>query len=104
MSAQIIKDAPKWLKIPRWFGAYVSIYDLLISIQQLTPYNMWLLLRIGHIILNNFLDQDTFLLATQQKHVLGAESQLSLEAGTESGEITISLSVRKKIYKYRSPR
>jgi phenylpropionate dioxygenase-like ring-hydroxylating dioxygenase large terminal subunit len=64
------------------------------------------------IAVNNFLDQDTQLLATQQRHVLATESQLALEAEPSSirmnttAGVTINdtpLPVRKRLYVYRSP-
>jgi len=59
----------------------------------------------SHININNFLDQDTQLLATQQRHVLATESQLLLEQNTtgESDSLLESLPVRKKLYVYRTP-
>jgi hypothetical protein len=63
----------------------------------------------SHIFLNNFLDQDTHLLATQQKHVLTWE-QKAVKQQVESGELTSTdtesvpnTMVRKKNYVYRSP-
>jgi hypothetical protein len=63
--------------------------------------------------INNFLDQDTQLLATQQRYVLATESQLTLELdkrrtptnptdGTKS-DLLQNLPVRKTLYTYRSP-
>ena len=74
--SSFIGKAPSWLKIPRWFS---------------------------HINLNNFLDQDTHLLATQQRHVLATESQLTLERDEDSDDSMMSIPVRKKLYNYRSP-
>ena len=76
-----IAKTPRWIHIPRW---------------------------IGHVILNNFLDQDTYLLATQQRHVLALESQLTEEIQQGDKSITDDLSktivpVRKRLYNYRSP-
>ncbi len=73
MSCTIAK-APRWLKVPRF---------------------------LAHIIVNNFLDQDTYLLATQQRHVLATESQLVTE--NDKIDDTTVVPVRKKMYKYRSP-
>ena len=76
---------PGWINIPRWFS---------------------------HISINNFLDQDTFLLATQQRHVLATEAQLLIEAessekcddkNTNANTNSMSIPVRKQLYKYRSP-
>jgi phenylpropionate dioxygenase-like ring-hydroxylating dioxygenase large terminal subunit len=58
-----------------------------------------------HINLNNFLDQDTHLLATQARHVLKAEaaSVTALQSrGVKDWEYQ-STNVRKKNYNYRSP-
>eukprot|EP00468_Gymnochlora_sp_CCMP2014_P003494 CAMPEP_0167748314 /NCGR_PEP_ID=MMETSP0110_2-20121227/4771_1 /TAXON_ID=629695 /ORGANISM="Gymnochlora sp., Strain CCMP2014" /LENGTH=482 /DNA_ID=CAMNT_0007633319 /DNA_START=108 /DNA_END=1556 /DNA_ORIENTATION=- len=49
---------------------------------------------LSHIQLNNFLDQDTYLLATEQPHVLRNEA----EAISNSQSLD-----RRKMYKYRSP-
>jgi len=46
-SAAVAKNVPKWIKVPRWFS---------------------------HVTLNNFLDQDTMLVASQQAPVLTAEA------------------------------
>ena len=68
------------------------------------------ILFINHIIINNFLDQDTYLLATQQRHVLATESELSLPLQTNSTSSSSSstttndvIPVRKQLYNYRSP-
>ena len=65
---------------------------------------------VTQMAVNNFLDQDTQLLATQQRHVLAVESQLALEAeqnmtntnGATSRDL-LYLPVRKTLYTYRSP-
>jgi len=94
MSCTLAK-APKWLKVPRFFV---------------------------HIFINNFLDQDTYLLATQQRHVLATESQLVIDSisrnnnnnnnnknNKNSNDIykevddMATIPVRKKMYTYRSP-
>lgn len=65
------------------------------------------------VAINNFLDQDTQLLATQQRYVLATESQLTLELderrtstnhtdGTNR-DLLQNLPVRKTLYTYRSP-
>lgn len=71
-----------------------------------------------HVGLNNFLDQDTFLLATQQPHVLRAELErrhsssstapsspcsAAAEDGTAPPAAREQLSLRRALYKYRSP-
>lgn len=76
-----IAKIPRWINIPRW---------------------------IGQVIVNNFLDQDTYLLATQQRHVLALESQLTkeIQQGDESttdDSNKTALPVRKRLYNYRSP-
>jgi hypothetical protein len=55
-----------------------------------------------HVSLNNFLDQDTHLLATQQRYVLDVEAEV---VGKMSGsDIAMkSTNVRKSTYVYRSP-
>jgi hypothetical protein len=65
---------------------------------------------VTQMAVNNFLDQDTQLLATQQRHVLATESQLALEVernSTNTNAATNSdllyLPVRKTLYTYRSP-
>ncbi len=61
-----------------------------------------------HIIVNNFLDQDTHLLATQQKHVLRWEAK-AVKKQLEMGELNATSArvpntmVRKSNYVYRSP-
>ena len=62
-----------------------------------TPFSTpkWIL----SVALNNFLDQDTYLLAGQQKHVLLAEAA----AVKEQTELKESTNVRKNTYVYRSP-
>jgi phenylpropionate dioxygenase-like ring-hydroxylating dioxygenase large terminal subunit len=61
-----------------------------------------------NIIVNNFLDQDTHLLETQQKHVLNWEAK-AVKQQVESGELASSTEsvpntmVRKKNFVYRSP-
>jgi uncharacterized protein with GYD domain len=42
---------------------------------------------LSHIVLNNFLDQGTHLLATQQKHVLNWEAK-AVRQQVESGGLT----------------
>lgn len=99
MSAGVARGAP--FKIPRW---------------------------VQHIVLNNFLDQDTYLLATQQPHVLSAEiaaqqsnfpttvttaaaitpaTSFSTSASTASSSSSPSPQsrrlIRRQLYKYRSP-
>lgn len=58
-----------------------------------------------HIQLNNFLDQDTFLLCGQHRAVLKREAEGYLEDEAKGGETTTSLNngVRKSTYVYRSP-
>jgi phenylpropionate dioxygenase-like ring-hydroxylating dioxygenase large terminal subunit len=61
-----------------------------------------------HIFVNNFLDQDTHLLATQQKHVLQWEAQALKRYATENAQSyrsggSINTMVRKKNFVYRSP-
>ena len=56
-----------------------------------------------HIFLNNFLDQDTFLLATQQRNVLSAEAKV-VRGMKENGTLNKSpTGIRKNLYVYRSP-
>lgn len=98
-----------------------------IAKSPLTP-PRWLM----HIVVNNFVDQDTFLLATQQKYVLEAEAQVyrnhllqqkehnsavsstststsqrADSSTTSSSEVAVmnmtSSQVRKSLYVYRSP-
>lgn len=65
---------------------------------------------VQHIVLNNFLDEDTFLLATQQPRVLGAEleshhAQQATEAaqpGAEGGGVA-SAPLRRRLFSYASP-
>lgn len=89
MSAAVGK-IPGWLNIPRWFT---------------------------HVNLNNFLDQDTYLIATQNRHVMATESQLFLDRGGEraaaggsgkeetmaAAEENANVPVRRTLYAYRSP-
>jgi phenylpropionate dioxygenase-like ring-hydroxylating dioxygenase large terminal subunit len=57
---------------------------------------------IMHIVINNFLDQDTHLLATQQKYVLSAEAKNVKEL--ENSDLNkMSTKTRKNLYVYRSP-
>jgi hypothetical protein len=58
---------------------------------------------VSHIFLNNFLDQDTYLLATQQKYVLSAERQAAKERDKDKDASTEKLNLRKKLFAYRSP-
>jgi len=76
--AGAISTIPKWINIPRW---------------------------ISHINLNNFLDQDTYLLTNQNRYVLATESQLAIQNSDNDAESKqkISLPVRKQLYNYRSP-
>ena len=56
-----------------------------------------------HIFLNNFLDQDTFLLATQQRNVLSTEAKV-VRGMKENGTLNKSpTGIRKNLYVYRSP-
>lgn len=55
-----------------------------------------------HVSLNNFLDQDTHLLATQQRHVLDIEAETVAKMPKED-RMTKSTHVRKNTYVYRSP-
>ncbi len=55
-----------------------------------------------HVNLNNFLDQDTHLLATQQRYVLEAEAD-AVESMNVSELMTKPTNVRKNTYVYRSP-
>jgi phenylpropionate dioxygenase-like ring-hydroxylating dioxygenase large terminal subunit len=57
---------------------------------------------IMHASLNNFLDQDTHLLATQQRYVLDAEAEI-VGKMSDSDIATTSTNVRKSTYVYRSP-
>lgn len=85
MAASVGK-IPGWLNIPRWFS---------------------------HLNLNNFLDQDTYLIATQNRHVMATESQLFVERAeaddreegnaTTTKTRTTNVPVRKTLYAYRSP-
>lgn len=63
-----------------------------------TPFSIprWLV----HINLNNFLDQDTFLLCGQHRAVLAREAEGYLRAVGDNGEPN---NVRKSTYVYRSP-
>jgi hypothetical protein len=73
-----------------------------------------------HVFLNNFLDQDTYLLATQQRYVLATESQLLLDMememnmnsqntdGTDDDDddkdmTKKTIPIRKQLYNYQSP-
>lgn len=56
-----------------------------------------------HIQLNNFLDQDTFLLLGQHRAVLKREAEGYLEAGDDIDATTTTNDVRKSTYVYRSP-
>ena len=58
----------------------------------------WLL----HVSLNNFLDQDTHLLATQQRYILDKEAEI-VGTMSDSEIATKSTNVRKSTYVYRSP-
>jgi hypothetical protein len=51
---------------------------------------------------NNFIDQDTYLLATQQQYVLKAEVKAIKIMMDESGELG-AMKARKKLFVYRSP-
>ena len=55
-----------------------------------------------HVNLNNFLDQDTHLLATQQRYVLEAEAE-AIENMSGADLMTKPTNVRKSVYVYRSP-
>lgn len=55
-----------------------------------------------HVNLNNFLDQDTHLLATQQRYVLDAEAD-AVESMNVGELMSKSTNVRKNTYVYRSP-
>jgi hypothetical protein len=55
-----------------------------------------------HVNLNNFLDQDTHLLATQQRYVLDAEAE-AVENMSAGDLMTKPTNVRKNTYVYRSP-
>jgi hypothetical protein len=92
MSCQIVntKTIPKLLKIPTW---------------------------LVHVFLNNFLDQDMYLLATQQRDVLATESQLLLDMEMEmriksqnmhgndddKDMMKKTIPVCKQLYNYQSP-
>lgn len=52
--------------------------------------------------LNNFLDQDTYLLATQQEHVLGYEAE-AVQKMTDDDPTTFNSCVRRTRFNYRSP-
>jgi phenylpropionate dioxygenase-like ring-hydroxylating dioxygenase large terminal subunit len=57
------------------------------------------------ILLNNFLDQDTYLIATQHKHVLKREAEQikKMQAEPSAGSFqAMSNNVRKSLYNYRS--
>jgi len=64
-----------------------------------------------HIGLNNFLDQDTYLLYTQQKNVLEKEAELAQsaasgrenEAGADEQRESSPNTMRKSLFVYRSP-
>jgi len=58
---------------------------------------------LSHIFLNNFVDQDTYLLATQQKYVLSAERKAMKERENDKDASTKKLNLRKKLFAYRSP-
>lgn len=74
MTAAVSKGLP--FKIPRW---------------------------IVHIQLNNFLDQDTFLLLGQHRAVLKREAEGLLENDSAGTATTTTNNVRKSTYVYRSP-
>lgn len=57
---------------------------------------------LGHIILNNFLDQDTHLLATAQKYILEAEAD-ALDADVSDPKIQVTGRARRNLFVYRSP-
>ena len=71
------------------------------------PLPRWL----GHVVLNNFLDQDTHLLGTAQKYVLEAEAKALVEAEAKEevgGDSNSKLAkdgimARRSLYVYRSP-
>lgn len=75
-----VAKMPSWLKVPRW---------------------------LGHIILNNFLDQDTHLLITAQKYILDAEAKALAayeKEGDGSGEVAEKgTHARRNLFVYRSP-
>jgi len=78
-----------------------------IELRRVVPCLRWLL----HVFLNNFLDQDTFLLATQQPHVLREELDRYLAMQTDSSGNAANRSIkaaslhqlRRKLFQYRSP-
>jgi phenylpropionate dioxygenase-like ring-hydroxylating dioxygenase large terminal subunit len=55
-----------------------------------------------HVNLNNFLDQDTHLLATQQRYILDAEAEI-VGNMSDNDIANKSTNVRKSTYVYRSP-
>jgi len=64
------------------------------------PLPRWL----GHVVLNNFLDQDTHLLGTAQKYVLDAEAKALAEAEQNgAGNRKDGIMARRSLYVYRSP-
>ena len=69
------------------------------------PLPRWL----GHVVLNNFLDQDTHLLGTAQKYVLEAEARALVEAEVLAKEGKVGkpakggIMARRSLYVYRSP-
>ena len=66
-----------------------------------TPFSIprWMV----HINLNNFLDQDTFLLLGQHRSVLKREAEGYLQMNMKDDETTNNNDVRKSTYVYRSP-
>ena len=70
------------------------------KIPPLFPLPRWL----GHVVLNNFLDQDTHLLASAQKYVLDAEAKALVEAEQNgAGDGNGGIMARRSLYVYRSP-
>lgn len=70
------------------------------KLPPLFPLPRWL----GHIVLNNFLDQDTHLLASAQKYVLDAEAKALVEAEQNgAGDGSGGIMARRSLYVYRSP-
>lgn len=55
-----------------------------------------------HVNLNNFLDQDTHLLATQQRNVLAEEAKILMQKVARN-ETALPTNLRKSFYVYRSP-
>jgi phenylpropionate dioxygenase-like ring-hydroxylating dioxygenase large terminal subunit len=74
-----------------------------VSISKGLPFSIprWLV----HMGINNFLDQDTYLLATQQKHVLSVEANTVQEMMKDGQKLPLNKStkVRKNNYVYQSP-